>query len=189
MTSRTRVTELLRRHSAGDRAALDQVIPLLYDELRRVARRQLRKEAAGHTLSTTALVNEAYLRMADLQQMEWQDRVHFLSMAARAMRRVLVDHARRHRAEKRGAGLTPITLEDALVVSEENLETVIAVDDLLSRLGALSPRLAQVVEYRFFGGMTEDELAAALGVTPRTVQRDWVKARGWLRETIGGAAG
>ncbi|HSJ62411.1 MAG TPA: ECF-type sigma factor [Gemmatimonadaceae bacterium] len=189
MSSRSRVTELLRRHSAGDRAALDEAIPLLYEELRRVARRQLRREDRGHTLSTTALVNEAYLRLADLRQMEWQDRAHFLAMAARAMRRVLVDHARRHRADKRGGGEQPVSLEEALIVSGENMEMVIAVDDALSRLGALSPRLAQVVEYRFFGGMTEEEMATALGVTPRTVQRDWVKARGWLRETLGRSAG
>jgi RNA polymerase sigma factor (TIGR02999 family) len=165
------------------------VISLVYQELRRVARRHLRREDAGHTLGTTALVNEAYLRIADLRQMEWQDRAHFLAMASRAMRRVLVDHARRYRAGKRGGGQGPVSLDEALVVAPDNMETVLAVDEALGRLGALSPRLAQVVEYRFFGGMTEEEMAVALGVTPRTVQRDWVKARGWLRETLPRPAG
>lgn len=189
MDSRTRITDLLRRHRAGDRGALDEVIPLVYNELNRAARRQLRGEPVGHTLSATALVHEAYLRLADLRELEWQDRAHFLAVAARAMRRVLVDHARRHRADKRGGGDRPVSLDEALIVADENMETVLAVDHALNRLVTLSPRLAQVVEYRFFGGLTEDETAAALGVTPRTVQRDWVKARGWLRQAVGRPAG
>lgn len=184
MPPTTRVTDLLRQYRAGDREALDAVVPLVYDELRRLARRQLAGEAGGHTLSTTALVQEAYFRLADLREVEWRDRTHLLAMAARAMRRVLVDHARRHRADKRGGGRRAISLDEALVVSEENVDSVLAIDDALVRLEALSPRLAQVVECRFFGGLTEEETAEALGVTTRTVQRDWVKARALLRDAV-----
>lgn len=158
----------------------DQLFEVVYDELRRVARAHLAREAPGHTLSTTALVHEAYLRLADVSRVSWQDRNHFLSMAARAMRRVLVDYARQRKAARRGGGARAVTLDDALQAADQQADTLLELDDALGRLGALSPRLAQVVELRFFGGLTEDEAAGVLAVTPRTVRRDWVKARGWL---------
>lgn len=158
----------------------DHLFEVVYDELRRVARAHLAREAPGHTLSTTALVHEAYLRLADVSQVSWQDRNHFLSMAARAMRRMLVDYARQRKAARRGGGARAVTLDDALQAADHQADTLLELDDALGRLGALSPRLAQVVELRFFGGLTEDEAAGVLAVTPRTVRRDWVKARGWL---------
>jgi RNA polymerase sigma factor (TIGR02999 family) len=179
------VTELLLECRSDDRAA-DRLFPLVYDELRRIAHRHLRRERTGHTLGTTALVHEAYLKLVDITRVEWRDRVHFLSMAARAMRRILVDYARQHRAERRGGGVTPLALDEALDLSvETQADELIALDDALTRLGGLSPRLVQVVEHRFFAGMSEEETAEALAVDSRTVRRDWVKARGWLRQALG----
>jgi RNA polymerase sigma factor (TIGR02999 family) len=181
------VTELLLECRSDDRAA-DRLFPLVYDELRRIAHLHLRRERTGHTLGTTALVHEAYLKLVDITRVEWRDRVHFLSMAARAMRRILVDYARQHRAERRGGGVTPLGLDEAPDLSvETQADELIALDDALARLGELSPRLVQVVEHRFFAGMTEEETAAALAVDVRTVRRDWVKARGWLRQSLDGA--
>jgi len=182
------VTELLLECRSDDRAA-DRLFPLVYEELRRIAHLHLRRERTGHTLGTTALVHEAYLKLVDISRVEWRDRVHFLSMAARAMRRILVDYARQHRAERRGGGVTPQTLDEALEPSvESQADELIALDDALTRLSGLSPRLVQVVEHRFFAGMSEDETAEALQLTSRTVRRDWVKARGWLRQALGGGA-
>jgi RNA polymerase sigma factor (TIGR02999 family) len=182
------VTELLLECRSDDRAA-DRLFPLVYEELRRIAHRQLRRERTGHTLGTTALVHEAYLKLVDITRVEWRDRVHFLSMAARAMRRILVDYARRHRAERRGGGVVPLALDEVSGFSvEAQADEVLALDDALTRLGGLSPRLVQVVEYRYFAGMSEEETAEALAVTARTVRRDWVKARGWLRQELDGAA-
>jgi RNA polymerase sigma factor (TIGR02999 family) len=188
-SSSTGITELLLEYRNGRRDALDRVFALIYDDLRHVAHAQLAGEADGHTLSTTALVHEAYLRLVDLTRMDWRDRVHFLSMAARAMRRVLIDHARRHLAQRRGGGARPVTMDEAMVPSDLPAETLVALDDALERLGNLNPRLVQVVECRYFGGMTEEETAQALGVTSRTVRRDWIKARGWLRQALELAAG
>jgi RNA polymerase sigma factor (TIGR02999 family) len=182
------VTELLLECRSDNRAA-DRLFPLVYEELRRIAHSHLRKERTGHTLGTTALVHEAYLKLVDISRVEWRDRVHFLSMAARAMRRILIDYARQHRAERRGSGVTPIALDDALDLSvDAQADELIALDEALTRLGGLSPRLVQVVEHRFFAGMSEDETAEALQLTSRTVRRDWVKARGWLRQALGGGA-
>ncbi|MGH7555067.1 MAG: sigma-70 family RNA polymerase sigma factor [Longimicrobiales bacterium] len=178
-------TELLLACRSGERGALDRLFSQIYDELRRVAHVQLRRESEGHTLGTTALVHEAYIRMIDITRVEWRDRVHFLSMAARAMRRVLIDHARQHQAIRRGGGVRPVTLDESLIASGIETETLVALDDALEQLGALNPRLVRVVECRFFGGMTEEETAQALEVTSRTVRNDWVKARGWLRKAIG----
>jgi RNA polymerase sigma factor (TIGR02999 family) len=180
----TGITELLLECRSGRREALDQVFALIYDELRTIARGQLRREAEGHTLSTTALVHEAYLRLVDINRMKWQDRVHFLSMASRAMRRILIDHARQRLAERHGGGARPVTLEEALVASDLPPEELLALNDALERLALLNPRLVSVVECRYFGGMTEDETAEALAVTSRTVRRDWIKARGWLRQAL-----
>jgi RNA polymerase sigma factor (TIGR02999 family) len=159
-------------------------LPLIYDDLRRVASVQLRRESPGHTLSTTALVHEAYLRLVDVNRMEWNDRVHFLSMASRAMRRVLIDHARRQLADRRGSGAVAVTFDEAEMPAAAPAEDVLALDDALERLGSLNPRLVSVVECRYFGDMTEEETATALSVTSRTVRSDWVKARGWLRQAL-----
>jgi RNA polymerase sigma factor (TIGR02999 family) len=178
------VTELLLAYRGGQQAALDELLPLVYEHLRTVARAQLRREArhraGAHTLSTTALVHEAYFKLADSARLDVADRAQFLGVAARAMRQVLVDHARRFRSQKRGGGVAHLDLDDANVAVEERADMLVALDESLARLAALNPRLAQVIEMRFFGGLTEEETAAALGVTDRTVRRDWVKARAWL---------
>lgn len=185
MTTSDGVTELLARAGAGDRDALDRALPLVYAELRRLATRQLRREAVGHTLSTTALVHEAWLRLADQSRCAWRDRAHFLAVAATAMRRILVDHARRHHAAKRGAGTPRVPLEHVdAVPAAERAALLVALDEALARLAALDARQARVVECRFFGGLTEEETAEALGVGLRTVKRDWAKARSWLYQEL-----
>ena len=176
---RQSTTDLLVQLRHGNPEAMDQLLPLVYAELRLMAHRQLRAERPGHTLGTTGLVHETYLRLVDQTQVEWKDRAHFLAVAARAMRRVLVDYARRYRALRRGGGLQRVPLTEDATVAERG-EFLVALDQALERLAALNQRLSQVVECRFFGGLTEEETAAALGVTTRTVERDWVKARGWL---------
>lgn len=178
------VTTILSGLAHGDRAAADALFPLLYDELRAIAHRRMRDERAGHTLCTTALVHEAYVRLIDQSRVEWANRAHFLSVAARAMRRILIDYARRFRAEKRGGGRKRLDLDDVDLAMDERADDLVALDDALERLAALNPRLAQVVECRFFGGMTEEEVAAALGLTDRTVRRDWVKAKAWLHDDL-----
>jgi RNA polymerase sigma factor (TIGR02999 family) len=184
----TSVTALLVAHRAGDADALERVFPLVYAHLRAVARAQLRRDGRGrdgaHTLSTTALVHEAYFKLADAPRLDARDRAHFLAVAARAMRQVLVEYARRHRAAKRGGGAAALDLDAAQVAVEERADALVALDEALSRLAALSERLARVVELRFFGGLSEEETAAALGVTDRTVRRDWVKARAWLHAEL-----
>jgi RNA polymerase sigma factor (TIGR02999 family) len=161
-------------------AAADSLFPLLYEELRRIAHRQLAIERAGHTLSTTALVHEAYVKLADQTRAHFASRAHFLAVAAQAMRRILVTHARKVRTEKRGGAWHRLDLDQVDIPVEERAEALVVLDGALDRLSALNPRLSQVVECRFFGGMTEEETASALGVTERTVRRDWVKAKGWL---------
>lgn len=174
------ITQLLASWSAGDAAAMEQLLPLLYDLLRDVAERQLRREGEGHTLTPTALVHEAWLRLAGQSGAGITDRTHFLAVASGTMRRILVDHARRRLAQKRTTVLPPPALDLATASPEEWAVTVIAVHDALGRLGEVDERLQRVVEYRFFGGLTEEETAAVLGVTSRTVHRDWLKAKGWL---------
>ena len=161
-------------------AAAEALIPAVYDELRRIARHHLRGEAVGHTLTTTALVHEAYLRLVNARNVPEENRTRFLVTASVAMRRVLVDYARAHRAEKRGGGVVPVELHDALQATTDDTGRLLELDEALQRLAAVAPRLAQVVECRFFGGMTEDDTAAALGISLRTVRRDWLKAKGWL---------
>ena len=186
MDVRFEVTQLLAAWRGGETGAVDRLLPLVYEELRRIARRQLRNEAVGHTLNSTALVHEAYLKLVDQTRAEWVDRAHFYAVAAQAMRRILVDHARKHRAAKRGGGDRRVPLDDVHLPVEERAELLVALNEALERLAALDSRLAQVVECRYFGGLTEEETAAALGVTARTVRRDWVKARGWLHEELYG---
>lgn len=177
---RAGVTALLVDLAGGNDAAANALFPLLYDELRGIAQRQLRAERGDHTLSPTALVHEAYLRLVDQTRAQWVNRAQFLAVAARAMRRILVDYARRVRADKRGGGWERLDLDDVQIPMTERAEALIALDDALARLALLNPRLTELVECRFFGGMTEEETALALGVTDRTVRRDWVKAKGWL---------
>lgn len=183
---------LLDQLRDGDAAALELLLPLVYDELRAIARRELRRRSAGGTLDTTALVHEAYLKLANRRCVRPADRAHFLGIAARAMRQVLVDHARRHAAAKRGGGDVCVTFDDgamaAPLAADERADTLLALDEALTRLAALSERLGRVVECRFFGGLSEQETADALGVTARTVRRDWVKARAWLHRELHGDA-
>lgn len=179
------VTELLILASAGDRGALDRALPLVYDELRLLARRQLGREAVGHTLNSGALVHEAYLRLVDQTRGEWRDRGHFLAIASTAMRRILVDHARRHRALRRGGGVRriPFTSLEGMP-ADERAELLVDLDEALLRLAALDERQARVVECRFFGGLTEEETAQALGIGLRTAKRDWARARSWLFQEL-----
>jgi RNA polymerase sigma-70 factor, ECF subfamily len=173
------VTDLLLQLRDGGTEAMDRLFSLVYEELRRIAHRQLQLERPGHTLGTTGLVHETYVRMVDQTRVEWRDRAQFFGAAAWAMRRILVDYARRNRAARRGGGVPRLTLDDDLPAAERG-ELVLALDEALERLAALDRRLSQVVECRYFGGLTEEETAGVLGVTRRTVQRDWAKARGWL---------
>jgi RNA polymerase sigma factor (TIGR02999 family) len=177
---RGEVTDLILEARHGSRDALDRLLPLVYDELRRLAHRALLRERASHTLSTTALVHEAYVRLVDQERATWNDRAHFLAPAATAMRRILVDYARRQKRLKRGGERRPVTLDDAMLVADQRPDTLLALDEALSGLGALNERLSRVVECRFFAGLTTEETAAALQVTTRTVERDWQKARAWL---------
>ncbi len=188
MDTRAEITGLLRGMHGGEDGAMDRLLPLVYDDLRRIAHRQLGGERDGHTVNTTALVHEAYFRLVDHRQGEWRDRAHFFAVASRAMRRVLVDYARRHRAAKRGGALRQVPLDDAMLAAEERADVLVSLDEALTRLSALDARQARVVECRFFGGLTEEETADVLGVTARTVRRDWTKAKGWLhQELVGGA--
>jgi RNA polymerase sigma factor (TIGR02999 family) len=179
----TAIRQLLAAHRRGDGEALGRVVPLLYQDLRRLARRQLRRGRGGGTLNTTALVHEAYLKVAGKD--DWESRSHFLAVASMAMRQVMVNLARDRSAQKRGGGERPETLDEAEVMAREQAAEVLAVDAALGRLKEIDERLCRLVECRFFAGLTEEETAAALEVSPRTVQRDWVRARGWLRRELG----
>jgi RNA polymerase sigma factor (TIGR02999 family) len=174
-------TVLLQRYGAGDRAAADALMPLLYDELRKVAAGHLRHERAGHTLQPTALVHEAWIRLVDDPARDVEGRRHFLGLAARVMRRVLVDHARERNALKRGGGAATVTLDDAVALYEQRDLDVTDLDDALSRLNAMDPQLARIVELRFFAGLTNEEVAVAEALSLRTVERAWSTARAWLR--------
>ena len=174
-----RVTELLTSWSAGDESALVELVPLVLDELKRIARRHMRSQRNGHVLQTTALVNEAYIRLCDLGGMRWQDRTHFLAMASRLMRRVLVDFARAAGSQKRGGGYVAVTLDEASATSGVTAD-LIGLDDALGALAKIDPRKSRVVELRFFGGLSVDETAMFLKVSPQTVLRDWRLAKSWL---------
>ena len=180
------IIDLLRRIRRGDEAGLEELIPVVYRELRTIARRQRRRHSRpSELLNTTALVNEAYLRLARSEPFDFENRAHFLAVAATAMRQLLVDEARRRRSLKRGQGVAPITLEGLEVsAGSRQAELVLSIDHALEALGDGDPRLRQVVECRYFGGLTEEETAAALGVSDRTVRRDWIKARAWLRTQL-----
>jgi len=185
------VTRVLHRAAEGDAGAAERLWALTYDELRQIARRQLQAERADHTLSPTALVHEAYVRLVDQTRVEWSDRSHFFALAARVCRRVLVDHARRRNAVRRGGDQVRTALDTELgekvpAGSGPAPEDLIALDEALEQLAHLSPRLASVVEMRYFAGLTEDEIAVGLEVTPRTVRRDWVKAKAFLYDALYG---
>lgn len=183
------ITQLLHDWQQGDRAALDQLLPLVYDELRRLAKRNLRRQSPGQTLQTTALVHEAYLRLINLPEVDWQNRAHFFAVAAQAMRYLLIDRARAKRYAKRGGGAQQVSLDEAAQVSAERPDELLALDEALTRLAALDPRQSQIVELRYFGGLTVEETAEVLGVSAITVMREWAKAKGWLyRELSRGAA-
>ena len=182
------VTGLLIAWGAGDESAFEQLVPLVHAELRRLAHREMGRERAGHTLQTTALVNEAYLRLIDVSRVRWQDRAHFFAMSARLMRRILVDHARSRKSQKRGGATRKVSFEEALVVSAERGSDLVALDDALQGLAAVDARKCQVVELRYFGGLSVEESAEALQVSPDTILRDWRLAKAWLlRELSEGA--
>jgi len=181
------VTQLLASVAAGDADAMDRLFPLVYQQLRHAAESVLRSERPGHTLQPTALVHEAYLKLVGSGAIPSRDRAHFLSIAARAMRQILVDHARRRHASKRGSGATPLPLDFPVPDGGMAVDELVALDDALDRLGEQSARLRSVVELRFFGGLSAEDIAETLGVTTRTVERDWVKARAWLYREVYGA--
>ncbi len=178
------VTQLLLEWRRGDAAALGKLIPLVYEELRRLAKRYMAGERPGHTLQTTALINEAYLRLIDHKEMHWQNRSHFFAVAAQAMRRILVDHARSRDAAKRGGGGHKVSLEEAAVVAEERAAELVALDDALRELAAIDSRKHQIVELRYFGGLSVEETSELLGVSPVTVMREWSTAKAWLARAI-----
>ena len=188
MTGSGSVTELLIAYRDGDRGAFDRLVPLLYDDLRKIARAQLRRGRPGATLGTTVLVHEVYLKMADQQRLDARDRGHFLAISAHAMRQVIADYARRRTAAKRGGQSDPLPLDQAPELADREARWLLEVDQALERLSERNPRMAQVVECRFFAGYSEEETAEALDTSLRTVQRDWMRARAWLKEELGSNA-
>jgi RNA polymerase sigma factor (TIGR02999 family) len=185
-SSRTaQTTRLLQDLAAGKPGASDQLLPVVYEELHRMAERMMRSERADHTLQPTALIHEAFLRLVDNERDEWDSRVHFMRVAARAMRFVLVDHSRARRAQKRGGNRHKVTLDEGLFAVAAEAEQLLLIDEALTRLGEVDEQLAQIVEMRFFGGMQNDEIARALAVSTRTVERGWRLARAWLLRAMG----
>lgn len=180
------VTQLLLAWGGGDKQALDRLVPLVYDELRRLAQSYMRKERANQSLQTTALIHEAYLRLIDASRVQWRNRAHFFGVAARLMRQILVGFARERGSQKRGGGAQRVSLDEAMVIDEGLDEDLVALDEALGALAQFDARKAQVVEMRFFGGLTEEEIAEALDVSPETVRRDWRLARSWLRRKLSG---
>jgi len=181
------ISTLLRAWSDGDQSALEQLTPVVYDELHRLARRYMKGERSGHSLQTTALVNEAYMRLVDYERMQWQNRAHFFAVSAQLMRRILVEHARRHNL-KRGGGVQHVSLDEAAMVHGDPDADLVTLDDAMNGLARIDARKVQVVEMRFFGGLSVEETAEVLKVSPVTVKRDWRAARAWLyRELTGGA--
>jgi RNA polymerase sigma factor (TIGR02999 family) len=183
-TSTDEVTRLLRDWGGGDQQALERLMPLIYNELRQMAHRCLYRERPGHTLQTTALVHEAYLKLIDQRETRWQNRAHFFAIAAQAMRRILVDSARRHTAVKRGGSAENLSLEEAAQVSVEPDPILIPLDEALSRLAEMDQQQSRIVELRYFGGLTIEETAEVLGLSKDTVKNEWAMARAWLREAL-----
>lgn len=178
------VTQLLKQWSGGNREAFDRLLPVVYTEIRKLARSYLRRERPDHTLQATALVNEAYLRLIDQRSVNWQNRAHFFGIAAQIMRRLLVDHARMKHADKRGSGLSPVVLDEALDVAADRNLDVVALHDALNVLAELDPRQARIVELRFFGGLSIEEAAEVMQLSPATIKRELLSARAWLRREL-----
>lgn len=182
------ITRLLDDWRSGDQAAFDRLLPLVYDELRHLAGQRMRRERPDHLLQTTALVHEAYLRLVDQKSVRWETRAHFFAVAAQVMRHILVDYARGRQRAKRGGGHADVPLHEVAILSDAHIEELMAVHSALENLTALDPRKAKVFELRYFGGLSVDEAAVALSVSPATVARDWRMAKAWLRREIGGSA-
>lgn len=182
--SSTNVTQLLLEWGDGDKEALNKLIPLVHAELRRMAARQMRRERPGHTLQTTALVDEVYLKLIDQKNVRWQNRAHFFSIAARLMRRILVDHARKRASAKRGGAFQKISLDDATILQQERVGDLVALDAALSRLAEFDAQKSRIVEMKFFGGLNTEEIAEVEQVSSRTVEREWRKAKVWLYEAL-----
>jgi len=176
----TDITKILRDWSAGDRASLDELVPLVYGELRRLAHRALNKNGGDGSFQTTALVNEAYLKLIDVKQIEWQNRIHFFAVSAGVMRNILVDFARQRLSQKRGGEKTHVALDEAFNFSAQKSDDLVALDECLKELAGLSERQSRVVELKFFGGLTEDEISEVLSISSATIKRDWQAARAWL---------
>ena len=186
MSSQPNITELLVGYQRGDKEALDRLMPIVYDELRRQAARYLRREQAGHTLQTTALIHEAYVRLVDQRNVQWQNRAHFFGIAAQLMRRILVDHARTKKRVKRGGSNIRVSLADATVAAKGPDLDIVALDEALERLAKLDEQQSRVVELRYFSGLTVEETAEVMGVSPATVKREWSVARAWLHRELSG---
>jgi RNA polymerase sigma factor (TIGR02999 family) len=178
------VSQLLLAWSQGDEAALEQLTPLVYDELHRLAQRYIRRENPGHTLQTSALVNEAYLRLVDQKSVRWQNRSHFFAIAAQLMRRILVDHARSHARQKRGGQAQRLSLDATAIMSKESVVDLVAIDEALNKLARFDSQKSRIVEMKFFGGLSTDEVAESLHVSSRTIEREWRKAKAWLRGAL-----
>jgi RNA polymerase sigma factor (TIGR02999 family) len=186
MSSQPNITELLVGYQGGDKEALDQLMPIVYDELRRQAARYLRREQAGHTLQTTALIHEAYVRLVDQRNVQWQNRAHFFGIAAQLMRRILVDHARTKKRVKRGGSKVQVSLADATVATTGPDLDIVALDEALERLEKLDQQQSRVVELRYFSGLTVEETAEVMGISTATVKREWSVARAWLHRELSG---
>jgi RNA polymerase sigma factor (TIGR02999 family) len=182
------ITQLLAEWSDGNQSALDELYPLVYEELHRLARRYMSRERKGHTLQTTALINEAYVRLVDQKNVHWANRSHFFAISAQIMRRILIDHARRHAYAKRGGGAQQVSLEEVAVVAREQSSEIIRLDEALKILAKMDPRRCHVVELRYFGGLSNEEIACVLKVSENTVTRDWNLARAWLYQQLTGSA-
>jgi RNA polymerase sigma factor (TIGR02999 family) len=181
------ITELLAEWREGSQSALDELYPLVYDELHRLARRYMSRERKGHTLQTTALINEAYVRLVDQKNVHWANRSHFFAISAQIMRRILIDHARRHAYAKRGGGARQVSLEEAATVVPNKSEELLRLDEALKSLAEMDPRRSQVVELRYFGGLNNEEIAGVLHISENTVTRDWNMARAWLYQQLTGS--
>ena len=187
-THQHQITQLLAEWSDGNQAALDELYPLVYNELHRLARRYMSRERKGHTLQTTALINEAYVRLVDQKNVHWANRSHFFAISAQIMRRILIDHARRHAYAKRGGGAQQVSLDEALTISSARSSDLLRLDEALKILADMDPRRSQVVELRYFGGLNNEEIAGVLNVSENTVTRDWNMARAWLYQQLSESA-
>jgi RNA polymerase sigma-70 factor (ECF subfamily) len=181
------ITELLAEWSGGNQAALDELYPLVYDELHRLARRYMSRERKGHTLQTTALINEAYVRLVDQRNVQWANRSHFFAISAQIMRRILIDHARRQAYAKRGGGARQVSLDETAAIALDDLSELLRLDEALQSLAELDPRRSRVVELRYFGGLNNEEIAGVLNISENTVIRDWNMARAWLYRQLTGS--